>query len=107
MYVRSAFWLGQPKPGMEGKFKALMDQTLIPRMRLFPGVQRVSALWPHSREDNPPEIACQVLVEFDNRADAARMLASAERAALRPQVMEVVAMFEGRLSHIEYEVGTP
>jgi len=107
MYVRSAFWLGQPKAGMEAQFRAAMDQTLIPRMRLFPGVKRVSALWPHSREDNPPEIACQVLVEFDSRADAQRMLASPERAALRPQVMEVVAMFEGRMSHIDYEVGTP
>ena len=41
MYVRSAFWLGQPKAGMEAQFRAAMDQTLIPRMRLFPGVKQL------------------------------------------------------------------
>ncbi|MGI8492728.1 MAG: hypothetical protein ACR2NJ_08220, partial [Acidimicrobiales bacterium] len=52
-------------------------------------------------------IACQVLVCFDGLADLERMLASPERHAPRPRVMEVVGRFDGTLSHIDYEVGSP
>ena len=82
-----------------------MNGELIPGLRTLPGVRDANALWPQKREDSPPEIACQVLVEFDSREDLERMLASAERRALRPRVLEVVGLFEGALSHIDYEVG--
>ncbi len=100
MWIRSAFWVGSVKPGFEHRFRAL-----IPAMRSFPGVRNARALWPHSREDGPPDIACQVIVEFDSREDIERMLAAPERAALRPQVMQAIALFDGRFSHIEYVVG--
>lgn len=105
MYIRSAFWVGAPKAGMEAAFRQLMDGTLIPAMQRFPGVYKARALWPASREDNPPDIHCQILVEFESRADVQRMMASAERTELRPKVIEARAMFEGSFSHIEYEVG--
>lgn len=107
MWIRSAFWVGAPKVGAEEKFRTLMDQVLIPAMCRFPGVHHARALWPHSREDDPPNIACQVIVEFDTRADVDRMLASPDRAALKPRVLEAIAMFDGQFSHIEYEVGAP
>jgi hypothetical protein len=106
MYIRSAFWMGRPKAGMEAQFRQLMDGTLIPAMQRFPGVRNARALWPATREDHPPDICCQVLVEFDSLAERDRMLASAERVALRPKVMEAIGLFEGGMSHIEYEVGS-
>jgi len=105
MWIRSAFWIGSPKAGQEEEFRARMDQVLVPAMRALPGVRDAKALWPRKREDDPPNIACQFIVEFDSRTDVDRMLASAERAALRPHVLAVKAMFEGQFSHIEYEVG--
>lgn len=107
MHIRSAFWVGRPKAGMQDAFRALMDGTLIPTMSRFPGVRQARALWPTSREDGPPDIHCQILVEFDTRADVERMLGCAERAALKPRVLEAIAMFDGAFSHIEYEVGAP
>ncbi len=104
MWIRSAFWIGRPKAGHEDEFQTRMNQVLAPAMRALPGVRDAKALWPRSREDNPPDIACQFIVEFDSRADVDRMLASPERAALRPHVLEVKAMFDGQFSHIEYEV---
>lgn len=103
MQVRSAFWVGRPKAGMEARFRELMDGTLIPAMNAFPGVHRARAMWPMTREDNPPDIHCQVLVEFESRADIERMLASTERAALRPKVIEAIGLFDGAFSHIEYD----
>ncbi len=105
MWIRSAFWVGQPQAGMEDRFQALMDQTLVPALKALPGVRGAMALWPRVREDNPPEVHCQIVVLFDSRADIDRMLASPERAALRPKVLEVKALFDGQFSHIDYEAG--
>ncbi|NML43898.1 hypothetical protein HHL11_09070 [Ramlibacter sp. G-1-2-2] len=103
MFIRSAFWVGAPKPGAAAQFQQLMESVLLPAMRAMPGVHSVRALWPTKLEDAPPAIACQVLVEFASRADAERMLASEERKALRPRVLEAVGLFDGHLSHIEFE----
>ncbi len=105
MWVRSAFWVGAPKPGQEESFQSQMNRTVVPAMRALPGVRNARALWPRVREDDPPAIACQIVVEFDSRADLEQMLASPERRALRPEVLAAIAMFDGKFSHIEYEAG--
>ena len=105
MWIRSAFWVGRPKAGLEVQFQTLMDGIVVPGLKALPGVRGAKALWPKVREDNPPDICCQIVVEFDTRADIDRMLASPERLAMRPKVLEVKALFEGQFSHIDYEAG--
>ena len=105
MWIRSAFWVGNAKPGQEEQFQARINHSVIPGLRTLPGVRDAKALWPKVREDNPPPIACQIMVEFATRADVDRMLASPERVALRPKVVEVIGLFDGHFSHIDYEVG--
>jgi antibiotic biosynthesis monooxygenase (ABM) superfamily enzyme len=102
--IRSAFWCGNIKPGMEGAFQHTMDSVLIPLLRGIPGVKDANCLWPTSREDNPPVVVCQVLVEFASRDDLATMLASPERATMRAHVVGLKEMFDGSLSHIEFNV---
>jgi hypothetical protein len=103
MWIRSAFWLGQPRAGQEQELITAINDGLVPAMRKFPGVAAVHALWPRKREDSPPGIFCQVIVQFATVDDMSLMLASDERAALRPRVIEAVGLFEGALSHIDYE----
>ena len=103
MYVRSAYWLGAPRPGVEQKFRDLIEREVLPAMRAMPGVSAVHGLWPVKLEDNPPPIALQVVVHYASMADAQRMLACDERKALRPRVLEAAAMFDGTMSHIEFE----
>ena len=105
MWIRSAYWLGSPKPGEERAFRRLLDEDVVPAMRRLPGVAGVKALWPQRREDNPPDLFCQIIVEFAGRDDLDRMLASPERQALRPRVLHIRSLFEGTLSHIDFEVG--
>jgi hypothetical protein len=106
MWIRSAFWTGTPKSGSAEQFQAAIDDMLVPALRVLPGVRDASALWPRRFEDKPPQIACQILVEFENREDVDRMLASPERHALRTKVVEIVGLFDGAISHIDYEVGS-
>ena len=105
MWVRSAYWIGSIRPGREAEFAELLDGALAPAMRGLPGVQGVRTLWPKRREDDPPNLACQVVVEFADQDGLERMLASSERQALRPRVLALREMFDGALSHIDFEVG--
>ena len=104
-WIRSAFWTGTVKAGAEARFQQHIDGVVVPDLRALPGVLSASALWPRNLEDAPPAIACQVLVAFASRADLDRMLASDERRAMRAQVLEAVALFDGAISHIEFVTG--
>lgn len=105
MWIRSAFWVGKPRVGFEKEFRSGVNEELVPALRRLPAVARARALWPRQLEDSPPDIACQVLVEFDSVDDLHLMLASPERRALRVRVGEIAGLFDGTLSHIDYEVG--
>jgi antibiotic biosynthesis monooxygenase (ABM) superfamily enzyme len=105
MWIRSAFWSGTIKPGLEDQFKAAIDDELVPALGTLPGVIAVRSLWPRRLEDDPPAIACQIIVEFAGEADVDRMLASPERLKLRGRVREIAGMFDGGISHIDYAVG--
>lgn len=104
-WIRSAYWIGKPHAGREQAFREVLDGTLIPAMKLFPGVSDVKALWPQRYEDNAPELHCQIVVEFASAEAMQLMMDSAERAALRPRVLDAVGMFDGALSHIDHIVG--
>ena len=107
MMIRSAFWVGRPKPGEEARFRDLLEVEVMPKMRALPGVSDAQALWPTEREDSPPDLACQVLVIFADRGAMEQMLSSSGRQALRVQVGELKALFDGSLSHINYSLGEP
>ena len=104
MLIRSAYWTGQPLPGQEKRFHDMVAGELAPAMRRFPGVDGVKVLWPEERESGAPAIHCQVLVEFADAVAKAAMMASAERAALRPRVLEAAKLFDGCLAHIDFDV---
>jgi hypothetical protein len=103
-WIRTGFWLGAPKPGAEQAWRGIVLAELLPAFRAIPGVAGVKACWPDKREDDPPAIACQFILEFESRADLDRMLGSAERAAVRPDVQRAMGLFDGRVAHIEYRV---
>lgn len=105
MWIRSAFWVGHPQSGYEVPFRTAIDGELVPGLAALPGVIAVKALWPRRLEDSPPDIYCQVIVEFADETAVDAMLASPGRAALRGRVKEVAAMFDGTISHIDYETG--
>ena len=104
MMIRSAFWLGRPKPGGDDRFRTILSEEIMPLMRALPGVSSARVLWPVDREDSPPDLACQILVTFESRAEMERMLGSSERQAMRTRVAELRGLFDGVMSHINYEV---
>ena len=104
MLIRSAYWTGQPADGQGDRFREMVSGELVPAMRRFPGVHAVKALWPQARDDEAPSIHCQVVVEFADAQAKEAMMASDERRALRPRVEVAAALFDGRLTHIDFAV---
>ena len=104
MWIRAAYWIGQPKPGAEQRFRDVINLEMVPAFSRMAGVLDVKALWPVRLEGSPPGIACQFLVEFDSREDLDQMLSSPGRLEFRPRVMELIEMFDGAVSHIDFEV---
>lgn len=105
MWIRAAFWLGRPVAGNEREFRDLIDTSLIPAFKQLPGVVQAQALWAHRHEPGAPDIACQFLVHFTRFEEIDAMRRSPERAALDPLIKQVIALFNGAISHIDYEVG--
>jgi len=105
MWIRSAFWTGAPKAGSEAAFRDAIDSELVPGLKALPFVDDAKALWPRRLEDNPPGVYCQIIVEFASQEAVDGMLASPGRQALRARVREIAGLFDGAISHIDYEVG--
>jgi hypothetical protein len=103
-YIRSAFWIGAPVAGREKQFRDAIDTEMAVAFRKLPGVLAFKVLWPQKLEDGSPPIACQFLVEYADRADVEVMRVSPERAAIGPRLKEIIGMFNGTVSHIEFDV---
>jgi hypothetical protein len=104
MWIRSAFWEGKLRPGLEREFVVEIETDIAPAMRTLPGVKDVKALWPKAYEDRSTDIVCQLLVFFANHSDIALMISSDARNAVRKRVAELNSRcFDGRISHINYE----
>lgn len=104
MLIRSALWIGSPYQGKAGEFRSMLLDELIPAINDLPGVTRTLTLWPEARDTGAPPVFCQIMIEFNDAAGRAEMMASAGREMLRPRVLEVAALFDGELFHIEYRV---
>ncbi|MDB5714136.1 MAG: hypothetical protein JWO15_1533 [Sphingomonadales bacterium] len=102
MWIRSGFWLGTPRD--EAAFHAAIVDEIVPMLKRLPGVDDAQALWPRREEPGAPQIACQMLVHVGGPEAIELMLASPGRAAMRTRVVEILADFDGIITHIDYEV---
>lgn len=103
MWIRSGIWTGHPADGKADEFATKLEATIMPQIQNLPGVLSATTLWPQRREDSPPDIYRQTMVRFESLADLERKLASPERAAMCPHVCELIQVFDGQLSHIDFQ----
>lgn len=104
MWVRVGYFEGKVLDGAEERFIGAINEIIVPGIAACPGVLGVKALWPCKFEDRDDRLACQLVVELAKEEDIATMLASPERDAMRERlVSEVLPLFDGRISHINFE----
>ncbi len=98
-------WLGKPREGNEQAFATIICRDLIPAMRCFTGVEQSLFLWSREHEAGSPPIHFQSILEFTDRERLAQLSMLPERAALLPSVLAALGLFDGFISHINYENG--
>ena len=104
MLIRCAFFEGHVREGKEAAFEQFVEQRLMPLWRRFPGATDVRVLRRVTADPHAP--AVHMLLEFDYPSQEAieRTLVSPVRAEAKAETEELMAMFDGRLFHIVFEL---
>lgn len=104
MWIRAAYFDGKLLDDCKAEFIAAMENVIMPSIRSCPGLRKASVWWPRQYEDRSEDIFCQIIAEFDSEEGIAEMLGSPERRETREKLKQLLPMFEGVISHINFEV---
>jgi hypothetical protein len=104
MLIRCAFFEGHVREGKEAAFEQFIEQRLMPLWRRFPGATDVRLL--RRVTADPQASAVHMVLEFDYPSQEAidKVLDSPVRAEAKAETEKLLAMFDGRLFHIVFEL---
>ncbi len=101
MIWRHGVFEGAIKPGREQDFYRYVEGTLLPLWRTFPGVISVELF--KGEADAGPPLPLLTLFKYPDRATMEAALASPQRAEAVRLLPELMAMFDGGLTHFVAE----
>jgi antibiotic biosynthesis monooxygenase (ABM) superfamily enzyme len=102
LIVRTAFFEGVLRPGSEAAFERLLEDTLIPLWRQFPGAEDVSVLRPAAADDGAPTYALVLATRYPDLATMNKALSSDIRELTREPSNRLKSLFDGRVFHITF-----
>ncbi|HXP95541.1 MAG TPA: hypothetical protein VN809_02435 [Telmatospirillum sp.] len=102
MIIRCAFFRGRIKPGREAAFNALLETSLVPLWRLFPGALEVRVLRPVISDDGAPSFPMVLAIRYPDLATMEAALASAPREATRGPTRALLDLFDGDVFHMTF-----
>lgn len=105
MIKRLAYFEGSIHPGREAEFAAYIEQRLLPLWRGFPGAASVEILREAEAEEGSHRYPLILAISYPDAAAMGRALASPQRAESREVTKGLLAMFEGRVFHVVYDLG--
>jgi hypothetical protein len=105
MFKRLAFFEGMIARGREAEFDAYINERLVPVWTQFPGATRVEILREVEAEDGSHRYPLVLQTTYPKRDAIEKALASKVRFESREMTKGLLAMFEGRVFHVVYELG--
>lgn len=105
MYVRCAYFVGTVAPENRARFDSFIETECAPIIATFPGLRSFRILRGRWYEEGATDIYMTIELTFDGPADIAAMLASGPRARNVEKMKEIMPLFEGRVFHVNHEVG--
>ena len=105
MIKRLAYFEGSIHAGREAEFAEYLERRLLPLWRQFPGAAYVEILREAEAEDGSHRYPLILAISYPDTAAMAQALASPQRAESREVTKGLLAMFEGRVFHVVYDVG--
>ena len=104
MFMRCAYFVGQPVASKAAEFQARLDEALK-RYMGFERILSAQMLMAREREDGAPNIYATLQLCFRSEADLRAALASPFRTVMRAYFVEqVFPLFEGSVTHINHDV---
>lgn len=104
MFKRVAFFEGTIAHGREAEFAAYINERLVPLWTQFPGATRVEVLREVEAEDGSHRYPLVLQTTYPDRGAIEIALASKVRFESREMTKGLLAMFEGRVFHVVYEL---
>ncbi len=113
MFKRLAFFEGTIAHGREAEFDAYINERLVPLWTKFPGATRVEVLreveaedgFEVEAEDGSHRYPLVLQTTYPKRDALEKALASKVRIESHEMTAGLLAMFEGRVFHVVYELG--
>lgn len=103
MIRRTAFFEGKIKSGCEAEFTKLLEGTLIPLWKTFPGAQDVRIFQPADSDASAPDYLFVLVTTYPDRETMVAALASTAREKTRHPSELLKSMFDGRVFHITFD----
>ena len=104
MFKRLAFFEGAIAHGREAEFDAYVKERLVPLWTRFPGATRVEILREVEAEDGSHRYPLVLQTTYPTRDAIEKALASKVRFESREMTKGLLAMFEGHVFHVVYEL---
>eukprot|EP01037_Dinobryon_pediforme_P014901 gene14901-15038_t len=104
MFKRLAFFEGAILPGREAEFDAYISERLVPLWTQFPRALRVETMREVEAEDGSHRYPLVLEISYPDKQAIEAALASAVRAESREMTKGLLAMFNGRVFHVVYEL---
>lgn len=104
MLKRLAFFEGRVAEGRDAEFDGYIRERLLPLWNQFPGATRVEVLREVEAEDGSHRYPLVLEITYANRAAIETALVSKVRFESREVTKGLLAMFEGRVFHVVYEL---
>lgn len=100
MITRYALFEGSIRKGLEAEFRKAVLEELLPTWRAFPGAAAVRVCFGEERDPGAPAFPLILAVDYPNRDELDRALASQERLTSRAATERVMPRyFDGRIHH--------
>ena len=104
MFKRLAFFEGRLTRGRETEFDAYINERLVPLWKQFPGATRVEILREVEAEDGSHRYPLVLQTTYPQRDAIEKALATKVRFESREMTKGLLAMFDGRVFHVVYEL---
>ncbi|WP_316980408.1 EthD domain-containing protein [Shumkonia mesophila] len=105
MYIRCAYFVGTVAPENRARFDSFIDTECAPIIATFPNLRSFRILRGRWYEKGAPDIYMTIEMSFDGDAAVEAYLTSEERARNGAKMKQILPLFEGRIFHINHEVG--
>jgi len=104
MHVRCAYFEGDVDPADREKFDRCIIDEVAPQIAKFPGCREVRVLRAREYQDGAPNFYMVLEHYYDSLDDIETALGSENRTAVWNHLDKVMALFKGRLTHVNHEV---